>query len=161
MNKENRGFGYLILLAPLIFIFHFTEESAGFVAWFNAHVDRGINSSLFWQVNISALGITVLVALFGFYSPSAVSDGMVLCWLGFLMLANAIFHITAALKDGKYMPGLVTAVILYLPYFYLVARKVIRSGRISPLVLVILTLLGGIPMYIHGYRIIFLRGRLF
>lgn len=28
----------LILLAPVIFILHVTEEGPGFVAWFNAHV---------------------------------------------------------------------------------------------------------------------------
>jgi hypothetical protein len=46
--------GPLILLAPLIFVVHFLEEVPGFVAWFNAHVPRGITQPLFWSVNVAA-----------------------------------------------------------------------------------------------------------
>ena len=32
----------LLLAAPLVFVAHFLKEGPGFVAWFNAHVARGI-----------------------------------------------------------------------------------------------------------------------
>ena len=31
------------------------------------------------------------------------------------MLANALFHIVGGIVDGQYVPGLVTAIVLYLP----------------------------------------------
>jgi hypothetical protein len=32
------------------------------------------------------------------------------------MLTNAVVHITAAIVDRDYVPGLATAILLYLPY---------------------------------------------
>jgi hypothetical protein len=161
MNKVKKGVGYFILLAPVIFICHFSEEAPGFVLWFNQHMHRGINYRLFWDVNITALIITVIVTLMEFLTPSAVSDSMVILWFSFLMLANAIFHIAGSLEDRAYMPGLVTAVILYIPYYFLIIRLIINKHRIRIPVIVVIACLGALPMLIHGYMIVFLGDRLF
>src|SRR5688572_4407678 len=95
----------LLLLAPVIFVCHFLEESPGFVQWFNAHVARGITSGLFWRVNLSALAITLIVVSIEWFSRSAFSLTLALVWLSFLMLANAIFHMAGGLVDRQYVPG--------------------------------------------------------
>ena len=59
----SKGLGAIITLAPLIFIGHFLEESAGFVSWFNAHASPPITPGLFWTVNITALVITIIVTI--------------------------------------------------------------------------------------------------
>jgi hypothetical protein len=147
--------------APLVFVAHLLEESPGFVAWFNAHVTRGITADLFWTVNATALLITVVVSL-GFWatkSPAAVV--LAVAWLSFLMLTNAVFHITGAILDRGYVPGLATAIFLYLPYCGWVARQVVRSRQADPGLLAAAALLGAIPMAVHGYRILFFGTRLF
>ena len=161
MRNTKSGLRYLILLAPLIFICHFLEEAPGFVSWFNQHVSRGINSRLFWTVNISALVITLFVVFAELITPSVFSASMIILWFSFLMLANAIFHIAGAVVDKTYMPGLVTAIILYIPYYFLIAKNILISHRMKISWVVGIALLGALPMLIHGYKILFLADRLF
>jgi hypothetical protein len=85
----------------------------------------------------------------------------VVAWLSFLMLANALFHITGAVVDGGYVPGLVTAIVLYFPYCGWVAGRVVQSRRVGPGLLAAAAVLGAISMAVHGYRILFLGTRLF
>jgi uncharacterized membrane protein len=105
----------LLLLAPVIFVCHFLEESPGFVGWFNSHVAREITSSLFWTVNFTALVITFVVVGIYWFSRSGFSLALAVGWFGCLMLANAVFHIVGGIVDGRYVPGLATAILLYLP----------------------------------------------
>jgi uncharacterized membrane protein (UPF0136 family) len=140
---------------------HFLEESPGFVPWFNAHVERGITQDLFWTVNVTGLLITVGVTLGYWTTRAAAAEVLVVAWLSFLMLTNAVFHITGAIVDRDYVPGLATALVLYLPYSGWVAWQVVRSRRVAPLVLATAAAVGAIPMAVHGYRILFLGTRLF
>jgi hypothetical protein len=107
----------LLLLAPVIFVCHFLEESPGFVGWFNSHVAREITSSLFWTVNFTALVIMFVVVGIYWFSRSGFSLALAVGWFGCLMLANAVFHIVGGIVDGRYVPGLATAILLYLPYY--------------------------------------------
>jgi hypothetical protein len=156
-DRLSRG----LLFAPLVFVAHFLEESLGFVPWFNAHVTRGITTDLFWTVNATALLITVVVSLGWWTTKSTAAVVLVVAWLSFLMLTNAVFHITGAIVDRGYVPGLATALFLYLPYCGWVARQVVRNRRVAPGVLAAAAVLGAIPMAVHGYRILFLGTRLF
>ena len=161
---NDRGTHYasrLLLLAPVIFVCHFLEESPGFVQWFNAHVARGITSGLFWRVNLSALVITLIVFGVDWFSRSALSLAFAVVWLSFLMLANAILHIVGGLVDQQYVPGLATAILLYLPYYCWFFIKAVKSKQVKMIVLVMGAVLGSLPMLIHGYLIIFRGSRLF
>ena len=159
MNKTRLQRG--LFLAPAIFLLHFLEESPGFVIWFNNHVGRGITSSLFWSVNISAMLVTVLVICFEWFLSSAESAFIVLIWLSFLMMANAIFHITGAIVDQGYVPGLITAIILYVPYFSWLSLEMIKGKRLGKGAFVLFVVIGSLPMLLHGYKILFLGTRLF
>lgn len=150
-----------LLLAPFIFIAHFLEESPGFVEWFNAHVTRGITSGLFWRVNISALVITLIVVGIEWFSRSAFSLTLALAWLSCLMMANALFHIAGGVVDRRYVPGLATAILLYIPYYFWLFIKAVKSKRVKVMVLVVAAVLGALPMLIHGYLILFRGSRLF
>ncbi|CAN5567390.1 hypothetical protein BH20ACI3_BH20ACI3_43100 [soil metagenome] len=161
---DDRGINYashLLLLAPVIFVCHFLEESSGFVQWFNELVARGITSGLFWRVNLSALTITLIVVGIQWFSRSAFSLILAIAWLSFLMLANAIFHIAGGLIDRQYVPGLATAILLYLPYYSWFFIKAVKSKQAKVIVLVVGAVLGSLPMLMHGYLIIFRGSRLF
>jgi len=158
---SQKGLGIIIILAPFIFTGHFLEESPGFVSWFNAHVSRGITTRLFWSVNVTALVITVIITIIELSAPSTVSLSLIILWFSFLMLANAIFHITGAIVDKHYMPGLITAIGLYLPYYFFVVIRLLKTGIVKIGWLILLALLGSALMLIHGYLIIFRGSRLF
>jgi hypothetical protein len=157
----------LLAWAPLVFVAHVAEESAGFresagfVAWVNAHVAPGITPGVFWTVNLAALGITVALVLLARAAPSGPPTAATVAWLSFLMPANAVLHVAGTLRYGAYMPGVVTAVTLYLPYYVGVVRLVRREHRLSPALLLTAAALGAAPMLVHGYRIVFLGSRFF
>lgn len=157
--EERRSWFDPILLAPVIFVCHFLEESPRFVPWFNAHVARGITSDLFWTVNLTALVITLFVVVVEWLSRSSGSAILTAGWFGFLMGANALFHITGAFVDRAYVPGLITAVLLYVPYYsWMFTRTSRRAGVVAATAA---ALIGAAPMLIHGYLILFRGSRLF
>jgi len=127
----------------------------------NGHVSRGITSGLFWNVNITALVITIVVTVIELSAPSQASAAFIILWLSFLMVANAMFHVTGAVVDKRYMPGLITAIVLYLPYYFLIVGKLLQRGRLKLISLIVLALLGSALMLIHGYLVIFRGSRLF
>jgi hypothetical protein len=151
----------LLALAPPIFIAHWLEERPGFVTWFNAHAAPPITQQLFTSVNVTALAITLAVVAAEWGGRSAASLALAVAWLGFLMLANAVLHVGGALADGAYVPGLVTALVLYLPYCAWLGAAVARSGRVRPALLAGVAAVATVPMLVHGYRIVFLGSRLF
>lgn len=150
-----------LLFAPLIFVCHFLEESPGFVEWFNSHVARGITSGLFWQVNIYGLVITLVVVGVEWFSRSAFSLYLAIAWFGGLMLANALFHLAGGVVDKRYVPGLGTAILFYLPYYCWLFIGAVKSKRANVIGLVVAAVLGSLPMLVHGYLILFRGSRLF
>src|SRR5919199_2405813 len=160
-DRQTKSASRLLLLAPVIFVAHFLEESPGFVQWFNEHVARGITPGLFWRVNLSALVITLIVVGIEWFSRSALSLTLAVAWLSFLMFANALFHRAGGLADGRYVPGLATALLLYLPYYGWFFMRAVKSRRGEGVVFVVEGALGSLPMLIHGYLIVFRGSRLF
>ena len=153
--------GSALRFAPLVFLAHVVEEGPGFVDWLNAHVARGITPGLFWTVNGTALLITVLSTLGVRSARSPAGVLLAIAWLSFLMPANALLHLAAAIMDRAYVPGLLTAVLLYLPYSAWIASRAVRSRSAAPAPLAAAALLGAIPMAAHGYWILFRGDRLF
>ena len=146
---------------PIVFILHVIEEAPGFVAWFNSLVARQISQQLFLAVNATAFVITVFVAVVVAVGRERVSAFVGVGWVGFLMLANGIFHLIGTLALGRYCPGVITGTLLYLPLSLLFMRAVVLELSVPPRVVLAVALLGGIPMYIHGYLIVFRGSRLF
>ena len=160
-HRETRLIAGLALLAPIIFIIHVVEEAPTFVSWFNSIVEPDISKPLFLTVNGVAFFITAVLggALAATRERTiAVVD---LAWLGFLMFANALFHLTATVVHHRYSPGTITAACLYLPYFVLLLVVVVRRLRLSWRVAVLASVLGALPMAAHGYLIVFRGSRLF
>jgi hypothetical protein len=115
----------LVFLLPITFGLHVVEEfifPGGGREWFKeVHPDQteAYTDSYLFKVNAIPLGLAFLVTLgtfdfagrFGFWGSRA--------WLVFLAMQffNAIFHIRGALrlKSRRPAPGLITAVLLYIP----------------------------------------------
>ncbi|MGH7456076.1 MAG: HXXEE domain-containing protein [bacterium] len=149
------------LLAPLVFIFHVVEEAPTFVSWFNNLVEPDITTRSFLQVNVSVLVITIVLSLLFALSKEKAAAMLFLGWLGLFMFANAIFHIIATLVHARYSPGTVTAATLYLPYFFWFLIRLRKDFAMNFAATVAVIFVGSLPMFAHGYLIVFEGGRLF
>jgi Protein of unknown function with HXXEE motif len=145
----------LVLLAPLIFLAHVAEEAPGFVSWFNSLVRPGISQQLFSWVNGFGFLITVAVTASLALSRDRSAALLAVAWLGFLMLGNAVLHVTATLALGRYSPGTATAVALYLPYFLWFLWLTVKRYDVGLAAAIGVSVAGALPMLIHGYFIIF------
>lgn len=151
----------LAVVSPLIFFLHVAEEAPRFVAWFNSLVPRGISQDLFLTVNAVAFTITLFIALAVASSPTTPSALVFTAWVGFLMLANGLFHLVGTIVYARYSPGVATGTLLYLPFGALVLRTVVDELRLKPITVLVVALLGAAPMLAHGYLIVFRGSRLF
>ena len=150
-----------ILLAPLVFILHVAEEAPGFVSWVNTLIYRDITLSLFLSVNLTGFVIVSGLCMLTAVTKEKVITLITLAWLGFMMFANALFHILATLVYQQYAPGTITSVILYLPFVFWYSRLLIRTTGMKLITVISTLVIGAIPMAIHGYLIIFAGSRLF
>ena len=151
----------LALLAPVVFAVHVLEEAPRFVGWFNSLVPRGITQPLFLTVNAVAFAITILVAIVVAAAPSEGSALLLSAWVGFLMLANGLFHLVGTIVHGCYSPGVVTGTLIYLPYSILVLHRAARELDLEPGAVAAAAAIGAAPMLVHGYLIVFRASRLF
>lgn len=148
-------------MAPAIFLVHVLEEAPRFVPWFNALVADGITQELFLTVNVAGFVITVGVTALAAAGGSVATALLALAWVSFLMFANAVLHIVGTLAHAQYAPGVITATLLYLPYSCWFFWRVRRQYGLSWSGPSALSLLAGLPMYVHGYLIVFRGSRLF
>jgi hypothetical protein len=158
MSPSLRG---LAIALPFVFALHVLEEAPGFVAWFNSLVEPDITEPLFMSVNLTGFVITLAVAAAAAMSREATVGVLAVAWVGFLMLANGLLHFVATFVHQRYAPGVVTGTLLYLPLSVLFIRAVVRECAVSWRVALLAAAVGGVPMYVHGYLIVFRGGRLF
>jgi Protein of unknown function with HXXEE motif len=150
----------LVLFAPVVFVLHVLEEAPGFVAWFNSLVPRGITQGMFLRVNASAFFITVVLTALLAASPESTAGLAMAAWVGFLFLANGLFHIVGTLAHGRDCPGVATGTLLYLPYGTLLLVRLVRDLKLRPGAVAAAAVIGALPMLAHGYLIVFRGSRL-
>jgi hypothetical protein len=134
---------------------HVAEEAPGFVDWFNGLVADGITFPLFAWVNAGGFLITLSVAMLLASSRDKPAALVAIAWLGFLMLGNSIVHITATLVLGRYAPGVVTSLLLYLPFFLWFLVISLDRFRLRLGTALLAAAAGALPMLVHGYFTIF------
>jgi Protein of unknown function with HXXEE motif len=146
---------------PFVFALHVFEESLGFVQWFNARVEPDLSWQMFMAITGTAFVVTTLVG-----AQLAVSRGRAIAfvataWVGLLMFANGLVHVAASIVDGGYVPGLGTAVLLYLPLSLLLFAAITVECGLSRIAVAAVALLAGIPMFVQGWLVIAEGSRLF
>ncbi len=130
----------------VIYMLHQTEEHlwpGGFRQFANAHVfksgndDFPVNEGGVALVNIGYVWLPIgLAALF----PEPLR-WLGLCWVG-LTLVNAITHIVTSIRFRIYNPGLVTSIVLFLPFTIWVLVREVSTGMLSGWQVVLILVLG-------------------
>ncbi|MGH8250228.1 MAG: HXXEE domain-containing protein [Steroidobacteraceae bacterium] len=151
----------LALAMPFVFLVHMAEDSSGLVEWFNARVEPDVTMRLFLVANGASFLITTVIAIQLAIVRERVAAVIALAWIGFAMLANAVYHIIAAFADRAWVPGLATSLLLYLPFSIALIGASAVERRITRATAVSVMLAGGIPMYVHGWLVVFEGTRLF
>tara|TARA_B100000378_G_scaffold181297_1_gene146630 strand:+ start:1301 stop:1900 length:600 start_codon:yes stop_codon:yes gene_type:complete len=110
------GFMVLLYLHLPAYMFHQVEEHTGdrFRRFANERMFGGKNVLRPVDVIVVNLPVVWGVNLFAFYAALLLSPGASLV-APYLLLVNAVLHIVTTLRLRCYNPGLVTAIVLFLP----------------------------------------------
>lgn len=160
-HSSTRAAAWLAILSPVVFVLHVVEEAPGFVEWFNRLVEPDITPASFLSVNGVAFAVTVIVAIVLWLRRDDGAGGLALAWFGLLFFCNGLFHLLATAVHGLYSPGAWTSALLYLPFFAVLFYVVVKRLRLPVRTALLVTLVGAVPMAMHGYLIIFHGSRLF
>ena len=129
-----------ILLTPAVFLIHDAEEVATVARWTREHGDvvpafaRGLLSIDTGQFAAAVALLFVLLSAVSFLAARKPEDGIAICvWMVLLaaLTANGIMHPAQALLVGGYVPGVVTAVLVVIPFGVLAWRRAIAEGVTS------------------------------
>jgi len=124
MTKLN--YNKQLLLVGLIFSLHNTEETIGFshFVYASAFPFQTPSSSAMTTSIVLVTLIAWGVILWAFRQPATTVKRNILTAFTSVFLFNAFIpHITGAIALHRYVPGVITAVLLFLPYsFWLMPR---------------------------------------
>lgn len=118
-----------LALFPLSLLIHFVEEywgGEGYPAYLLRL--RGVSISNARFVVLQSVGMVLLIAA-GIISTLFRFPELMITILGALILANGLSHSITAWRHGGYGPGLLTSVLLWMPFGAL--TLVLMFGRLS------------------------------
>jgi len=130
----------------VIYMLHQTEEHlwpGGFRQFTNAHVFHSGNDD--WPVDMGGVAL-VNVGFVWLPMALAIAFPEALRWVGLgwigLTLINGLTHIAPAIKLRMYNPGLVTGVVLFLPFTIFVLAHEVGRGALTGADVGLIALLG-------------------
>ncbi len=128
---QGAPFRRVVWVAPVTYGVHIGEEFWQFPVWASTYFAPDFTIQRFVVANtvimLLLIGLTALVSA---VRVRAV-DFLYFCWLSFQLFHNALFHMGATAYFGVYSPGVLSAILLYLPICYFIARAADREGRIG------------------------------
>jgi hypothetical protein len=103
----------LVWLFVGAFALHIVEEwFGGFLEWFTFVAGRPLSANAFMAINGAGLALMTLAAR---AATGRESRGWLAIGIATAVLVNGAAHLLASLATGRYAPGLVTGVVLYIP----------------------------------------------
>jgi hypothetical protein len=130
----------------VIYMLHQTEEHlwpGGFRQFANAHVFKSGNDD--WPVDEGGVALVNIGYVWLPVGLAALFPGPLrwigLGWVG-LTLINAITHIVTSIRFRVYNPGLVTSIVLFLPFTIWMLAREVSAGTLSGLQVVLILVLG-------------------
>ena len=134
-----------VWLFPIAFMVHVLEELPRFADWARRHASKRFTLNDYLRVHCAGLIVSPMSAGAIWLFPNS--------WTVLLFFAlvfapavffNSLFHAGATLHSGAYCPGLFTAIVLYLPLFYILCRLALREGLLSNSTMIVGLLIAGV-----------------
>jgi len=133
---------------------HIVEEySLGFLSWFRAALPKlapAMTAGWALVINILFVGWLVAVAAGSTLPPAVRLSGAA------IVLVNALLHVVFTVRTGRYSPGLVTGVLLYVPCGVVAYAAADREHTLNAMTLTASIILG---VALHATTVISLRIR--
>jgi hypothetical protein len=130
----------------VIYMLHQIEEHlwpGGFRQFANAHVFKSGNDD--WPVDKGGVALVNIGYVWLPVALAAVFPDQLrwlgLAWIG-LTLVNALTHIVASIRFRIYNPGLVTSIVLFLPFTIWMLAREVSAGTLSGLQVMLILVLG-------------------
>jgi len=142
-----------LLLAPLAYAIHHGEEHLifNFRAWrLRYFADNNALSTE--AVLVILVSVSMVYLLLHATVRNRVSAWMAIVFLMATQVHNAIFHLGGTLVFRDFSPGLITAMLLYVPVNVLIIRSALAEGWVSGKILWILFVAGGALFW--GFEVI-------
>ena len=150
-SPRGTGMGLAFYLLPVAAALHVLEEwRGGFIAQIN-QVLSGVTAAQFWVINAAFLGLCIVAAAVHRSHPVFALSAIALVGI------NALVHLVTTLVLGTYSPGLISALLVYVPltiwtYKMALATKVITRSQACRAALLGLGILL-VPLLVQGLRI--------
>lgn len=125
-------FNTALLLAPLAYALHHGEEhlAFNFRAWRLRYFPD--NNALSTEaVLVVLISVGLIYLLLHATVRSRISAAMSIVFLMATQVHNALFHLGGTLWFADFSPGLITAMALYLPVNWLIARAALAEGLVT------------------------------
>jgi uncharacterized protein with HXXEE motif len=120
-----------VWLFPIATGLHFLEEAPGFASWARRHTLRKYSQARWAKIHGAGMAFAIVF--------SALVSRFPVRFVAFLFFAlcfseslwNAVFHLGATLWSRDYCAGIVTALLLYPPLFWLLSSAGLRDGLLT------------------------------
>ena len=152
----NLQFHQVIWLFPAAMAFHFLEEAPGFANWAQKYASPKFTQSR-WN-RIHAVGLAYACAFTGIVSryPNRLTVFLFFAFCFSESVMNSVFHFGVSLRFHSYSPGLIGALCLYSPVFWLVTRSAWRQGLLTPVLFMVAILTAAVVHAIDVSSSVFL-----
>lgn len=140
------GINRTLWLVPVFFTVHNMEEYFNFplVMRSLSHFP-GFSAMSKAQMLYAIIFLTVLVVLFTYLGTKIKKNNNGIFIISVILsaiLANAFLHTAVSIWFGEYMPGVISAVVLFVPFSVYLLRRAVREGYLSTKKLTYAFLLG-------------------
>jgi len=129
-------FRQAVWLFPPAFMLHVVEEWPQFTCWAQTHTSEQFTRRDYNAIHVAGIFASILGATLVWLFPN---PAVVLLFFTFLfapsVFFNALFHAGASLLTRTYCPGVVTAILIYLPLFILLIERVHAERLLAPFTL--------------------------
>lgn len=127
-------FRQVLWLYALAFALHVLEEWPQFTHWVNRHGSPRFTQHDYNTIHFGGIaGALVAAGLVWFFPDRKVVLLLFTFALTPGLFFNTLFHVGATAVTGEYCPGLITALTIYPPLFYLLSRAAFREGLLAGL----------------------------
>ena len=152
---DSLSFDRLLWLVPVFFTLHNLEEAPFMESW-SKHLPLKIHPVISTrQFIIAVTFLTVagfLVTYFGVKYLANQTGYLIVMGIQAILLVNAFVpHIASTIRFRMYSPGVVTAILITLPFSFYLFRRALRENMISGAQFWILLGIAPVAMVIFAY----------
>ncbi len=121
-----------VWLFPFVFTLHVLEELPQFTTWAQRHASTASTRIDYIKIHLAGIVTAFIAAAVIWYFPKRT---VLFIFFTFVfspaIFYNTLFHAGATAYFGVYCPGLLTALVLYVPLYCFVSTLAFREGLLS------------------------------